>query len=476
MRRLLLPSLVGLSLALAATIAPAADAPGKVAVARSETLVVQVVVPGVTPETHGLLEARDGSATAGDDRLVVGAAVAAEATHRSVAAGTTPTTAHAKAAVTIGAIDLLGGLITVRSLRVEAVGSAAGGSASARATGTITGLVIDGTPRTATTNGVFDVRGAATVTTLETVEVVRGTTGRRAFITALHVRLRVARAGYRAGTEILVGYADAGAAAPRVAATTARATAPTAPTPTQGHDTSVTEDPPPGGFTTTPPIDPTVRAALLDATYAFPVVGGASFSNDFGGPRADTGFHQGIDLFAANGTPLVALHDGTLFNVGWNRLGGHRLWLDDGRGNLFYYAHLSGYAPIARDGAVVHAGDVIGFMGDSGDAAGTPFHLHLEIHPGGRWAVPPIGYVEAWQKRTPGASVGLAPPVPAAPASPTPATAEIESASDISSASGLDTTALLRAAGGGEVGAGSSPPSPILAVAGDAAPAFAGLR
>jgi hypothetical protein len=47
----------------------------------------------------------------------------------------------------------------------------------------------------------------------------------------------------------------------------------------------------------------------------------------------------------------VAVHDGTLFKVGWNHLGGRRLWLEDGRGNAFYYAHLSAYAPIARDGA-----------------------------------------------------------------------------------------------------------------------------
>jgi len=214
--------------------------------------------------------------------------------------------------------------------------------------------------------------------------------------------------------------------------------------------------------------------ARAQTPFLFPVVGGARFSDDFGGPRADTGFHQGIDLFAANGTPLVALHDGTLFNVGWNRLGGHRLWLDDGRGNLFYYAHLSGYAPLARDGATVHAGDVIGFMGDSGDAAGTPFHLHLEIHPAGRWAVPPIEYVRQWQGHTPGLASGVA-PAPR-PITVPDGTAVVESVSDISAASGLDRTALLRAAAGGEVGTGVAAPSALVAIAADAAPGFAGLR
>ena len=65
-------------------------------------------------------------------------------------------------------------------------------------------------------------------------------------------------------------------------------------------------------------------------------------------------------------------------------------------GNLFYYGHLSAYAPVAKTGAQVHAGDVIGFLGDSGDAQGTPFHLHFEIHPAGKWAVPPYAYVSAW--------------------------------------------------------------------------------
>ena len=93
------------------------------------------------------------------------------------------------------------------------------------------------------------------------------------------------------------------------------------------------------------------------------------------------------------------MHDGTLFRVGWNRLGGWRLWLDDGQGNYFYYAHLSAYSDLAHDGAQVHAGDVIGYMGDTGDAKGTPFHLHFEMHPDGGWAVPPIAYVSAWERR-----------------------------------------------------------------------------
>ncbi len=468
MHRAVLPTLIVLSLTTVATLAPAADAPGEAAAARATTLVVQVVPPDLTPTTFGLVHTRSGTRTGSVAQTTLGALVSVSDANARVVASATSSSADAAAHLTTGAVSLLAGLVVARSIAVQADGRAAGGTATSRTGGAIAGLMIGGVARTAASNAVFVLPGVATVTTLESVEALRGQTGRRVFITALHVRLTAARSGYPAGTELLVGYADAGAAAPRTSLSRVSAR------PVDGHDTAITEAPPPGGFTRSPPIDASARAGLLDDTYAFPVVGGASFADDFGGPRADTGFHQGIDLFAANGTPLVALHDGTLFKVGWNRLGGHRLWLDDGRGNLFYYAHLSGYAPLAHDGAVVHAGDVIGFMGDSGDARGTPFHLHLEIHPGGGWAVPPFEYVRRWQGHTAGIATGEE-PAPR-PTGVPDGSAVIEAASDISSASGLDHAAVLRAAAGGEVGPGASQPGVLLALAGETAPGFAGLR
>ncbi len=134
------------------------------------------------------------------------------------------------------------------------------------------------------------------------------------------------------------------------------------------------------------------------ATHIFPIVGGGSFSNDWGGPRPGGRSHQGIDLFATNGTPVVAISDGTLFRVGWNRVGGWRYWLRDGWGNEFYHAHLAGFAPAAREGAVVKAGTVLGYVGTSGDARGTPPHVHFEIHPGGGGPIAPFSYVSAWPR------------------------------------------------------------------------------
>jgi hypothetical protein len=137
--------------------------------------------------------------------------------------------------------------------------------------------------------------------------------------------------------------------------------------------------------------------------------------------------------------------------VGWNDIGGLRLWLRDGAGNEFYYAHLSALSTRAIDGAAVQAGDVIGFVGNTGDARGTPYHLHFEIHPvsmlylGYDGAVDPTNYLQAWARLqdVPIAGVvGWAPPLGGAAPK---AGAILLQASDISTASGLDPASLRRA-------------------------------
>lgn len=140
----------------------------------------------------------------------------------------------------------------------------------------------------------------------------------------------------------------------------------------------------------------TAAGSLPPGDYLFPVAGPTRFTDDWLAPRPGGRYHQGIDLFAARGTPIVAIADGTLYNVGYNGLGGWRLWLRDRGGNAFYFAHLSAFAPGAAEGAAVTRGTVIGFVGDSGDARGTPPHLHFEVHPGGAGPVPPYPLVSAW--------------------------------------------------------------------------------
>jgi murein DD-endopeptidase MepM/ murein hydrolase activator NlpD len=138
--------------------------------------------------------------------------------------------------------------------------------------------------------------------------------------------------------------------------------------------------------------------------YVFPVAGPASFGDSYGAARSDVSWHHGDDIFAPLGTPVVAVADGTLNRVGWERLGGWRLWVRDRLANEFYYAHLSGYTGTALRGTRVRAGQVLGYVGDTGDAFGTPFHLHFEIHPRSllslRYdgAVDPTTYLEHWQR------------------------------------------------------------------------------
>ena len=84
----------------------------------------------------------------------------------------------------------------------------------------------------------------------------------------------------------------------------------------------------------------------------FPVYGPSSFGDSFGAPRGDiaSGWHHGVDIFGQLGTPLLAVANGTVFSVGWNDIGGNRLWLRDREGNEFDYAHLSAYSTLAVNG------------------------------------------------------------------------------------------------------------------------------
>jgi murein DD-endopeptidase MepM/ murein hydrolase activator NlpD len=134
--------------------------------------------------------------------------------------------------------------------------------------------------------------------------------------------------------------------------------------------------------------------------YVFPVAGQFSYSDDYGAPRAVTISHQGNDVFADIGTPVVAVADGTLSQVGVNTLGGNRLWLTDDQGAAYYFAHLSAYAAVALEGARVRAGEVIAYVGNTGQAITTPPHLHFEVHPGGKEAgsIDPYPLLRSWEQ------------------------------------------------------------------------------
>jgi murein DD-endopeptidase MepM/ murein hydrolase activator NlpD len=138
--------------------------------------------------------------------------------------------------------------------------------------------------------------------------------------------------------------------------------------------------------------------------YIFPVAGPDTYGDSYGAFRGDVSgnWHHGDDIFAPLGTPIVAVATGTLSDVGWEPIGGWRVWLRDGLGNEFYYAHLSGFAPIALHSSQIRIGQVIGFVGNTGDAFTTSAHLHFEIHPhtllslGYDGAVDPTNYLSTW--------------------------------------------------------------------------------
>jgi hypothetical protein len=167
-----------------------------------------------------------------------------------------------------------------------------------------------------------------------------------------------------------------------------------------------------------------VTPPLGRGSYVFPVVGPSGYIDTYGGFRADVSgkWHHGDDIFAPLGTPVVAVASGTIFGVGWDRVGGWRLWVQDTAGDEFYYAHLSGYAPSDFRSNRVLAGEVIGFLGDTGDAFPRAPHLHFEVHPhqllrlGYDGAVDPTTYLQSWlQLRSVHTPVPVHPPFPAQP-------------------------------------------------------------
>ncbi len=130
-----------------------------------------------------------------------------------------------------------------------------------------------------------------------------------------------------------------------------------------------------------------------EASLAFPVEGAGpeDIWSFFGDPR-DGGarLHHGVDIFAPRGTPLLATGDSTVIRVGRRDRGGNIVVLrDDVRDLMIYYAHLDEH--VVRQGERVRSGDVVGTMGNTGNAVTTPPHLHIGIYEGG-WRRP----VDPW--------------------------------------------------------------------------------
>jgi hypothetical protein len=441
--------------------APAAAAPAAKGSARA--LALRVVLPDGRQEVVAEATGPPGRiATSGGLEYGDGAVTTGAVWSRARASGGTRASAIAR--TTVRTVSLFAGEITVGAISIRATAGVAGRRATGDLRGSwLAGVTVLGQAVRPGPNTRIPLADWGYVVLLEQ-SVLRsspGRVGRRTTVSALHLHLTADHGGFPAGTEILVGYAEADASAPREQPTPAAPQPTPAPEPPPSGQGGVPVAPPsgpprdprpkpPGSRSEPPPVvrnpPAEVKPRLTTDGYVFPVYGPSTFTNDFGAARAITGWHHGNDIFAPAGAPVLAVRDSTLFLVGWNDVGGHRLWLRDDQGNEFYYAHLSGFSPLAFEGSRVRAGDVVGFVGATGDAAGTPPHLHFEIHPaallglGYDGVVNPFEYLLAWRRVADATfdwgQVG-------AGGAPAPGLVLLQ-AEDISTVSGLDPDALAR--------------------------------
>lgn len=146
-----------------------------------------------------------------------------------------------------------------------------------------------------------------------------------------------------------------------------------------------------------------VRAPAL----GFPVSGGtgASIRSVYGDERdAGRRSHEGIDIFAPRGTPVVAASDGLVTSVGENRLGGKVVWVwSPSRRIRLYYAHLQDQ--LVRTGTTVSAGHLLGTVGNTGNAKTTPPHLHFGIYARDEGAIDPEAFIRPLPGVPPGPDV-----------------------------------------------------------------------
>ena len=136
---------------------------------------------------------------------------------------------------------------------------------------------------------------------------------------------------------------------------------------------------------------PTAAPIHVPATngMACPVAGAVSFIDSWGFPRSGGRLHQGVDMMAAYGTPVVAITSGNITFAGYGGSAGNWLVLSGDDGHAYWYMH--NQSNIVTGGHV-SAGQQIATVGDTGNATGTP-HLHFEYHPGGGGAVNPYPLV-----------------------------------------------------------------------------------
>jgi hypothetical protein len=155
-------------------------------------------------------------------------------------------------------------------------------------------------------------------------------------------------------------------------------------------------------------LTPTAAPGTVLRTFVFPVAGKVAFTDTFGAARSGGRAHQGQDLIAAKRTPVVATVDGTVTSLTWSNAGlsGNSLTITDADGWQYVYIHLNNDRPGTDDGANVYdqafadgiskgqrvkAGELVAWVGDSGNAESAGSHLHFELHRPDGTVVNPYG-------------------------------------------------------------------------------------
>ena len=448
-----------LPLALLAFGSAGAEGPARTPGAAATAWAIKVTVPSSAGAATPVVASPPNSAPSASsafDYPADGSIVFAQSTTAS-ATTTVQANAAAKAESVVTGLSLFKGELTADAVtaRTSAGTGYSGAGGNANGSG-VTNLVFAGQPVTAGAKVPLGNWGQLTIGS-EGVDhsAPLGARGYRGFVTELDIQLVADHGGLPANSEIQIGYAESAAQTPPPEQGSGTTTA-TGTVPATGGEPSVGDAPRlrPNRTLTPKTRGPLkLHPKLTAGRYVFPVYGPTSYIDSYGSARADVTYHHGDDIFGTLGQPLVAVADGTVFSVGWNKIGGNRLWILDGQGNQFYYAHLSAFSTAATNGAHVKAGQVVGFMGNTGDAEGTPYHLHFEVHPvsflylGYDGAVDPTAYLDAWkhQKDLPfPVAAGWAPAVPGGASAPEPG-AILLGMTDISSADGLDPHSLERA-------------------------------
>jgi murein DD-endopeptidase MepM/ murein hydrolase activator NlpD len=452
---LAIAAVAGLAAALGATTR--SSAAGGAPVAAGAAWAIEISVPGQADVTTRTVSAPPSHAPAAGEAFAYPADGSVVSVQSTTASATTTAATSAQAESDVTGLSLLGGTITADAVTARASAASGPSGADGGFDGSdVVNLRVTGVP----TVGPHVHLGDWGTLTIGAQTVDRtapaGTLRYHGEVTELDLRLTADHGGLPAGAEVRIGFAETSAQEPLTRATT-----------TTSATTTGDEPPPPdtspGPSAGDSPRDWPRRPArgglvglhpkLTPGRHVFPVYGPTSYGDTFGAVRADTTYHHGDDIFGELGQPLVACTDGTVFELGFTKIGGNRLWIRDAAGNEFYYAHLSAFATQVVNGAHVRAGQVIGFMGRTGDAEGTPAHLHFEVHPvsllylGEDGAVDPTAYLRAWQHAQDlpfPIAAGWAPTVPGSANAPEPG-AMLLGMRDISSADGLDPASLRRA-------------------------------